>query len=210
MFSATTNRQYCAGGTTTTCHQTSASHYEEPVLQRLLTTAASAVIATLALSSIAQAATTGTITANITAPVLATITVTSGTIACDVTSALSLVAPCTSSAAISGSVRSSRNTVTSLTVTGAPVNNATSTNSIAPSAFAMTCTNASTGTQHGAVTLASASPLSTSAVACASWAANAQGNILSLSDTLAFTLNSFLVPADTYTAANWTVTLTAS
>jgi len=181
------------------------------VLHRFLTTALSAaVIATLALSSAAQAATTGTISANITAPVLATITVSSGTVTCDVTSTLSLVAPCTSSAAITGNVRSSRNTVTSLTVTGAPVNNATSTNSIAPSAFAMTCTNTSTGTQHGALTLASASPLSTSAVACASWAANAQGNILALDDTLAFTLDSFLVPADTYTAANWTVTLTAS
>jgi hypothetical protein len=60
------------------------------------------------------------------------------------------------------------------------------------------------------LTVATASALSTSAVACASWAANAQGNILTLSDALAFTINSFLVPADTYTAANWTVTLTAS
>jgi hypothetical protein len=74
----------------------------------------------------------------------------------------------------------------------------------------MTCTDSSVGTQHGALTTASASALSTSAVPCASWAANTQGNILTLSDTLAFTINSFLVPADTYTAANWTVTLTAS
>jgi len=181
------------------------------LLQRFLTTAASAaVIAALIIPNAAAAATTGTITANITAPVLATITVSSGTVTCDVTSSLSATSPCTSSAAISGSVRSSRNTITSLTVTGAAISNSGATNSVAPSAFAMSCLDASTGTQHGALTVASASALSTSAVACASWAGNAGGNILSLSDTLAFTLNSYLVPADTYTAANWTVTLTAS
>jgi hypothetical protein len=181
------------------------------LFNRFLTTAASAaIIAALIIPNAASAATTGTITANITAPVLATITVSSGTVTCDVTSSLSATSPCTSSAAISGSVRSSRNTVTSLTVTGAAINNSGATASIAPSAFAMTCVDASTGTQHGALTVANASALSTSAVPCASWAANAGGNILSLSDTLAFTLNSFLVPADTYTAANWTVTLTAS
>jgi hypothetical protein len=181
------------------------------MFNRILKTAASAaVLAALILPGAAQAATTGTLTANITAPVLATITVSSGTVTCDVTSTISTTAPCTSSAAIAGSVRSSRNTITSLTVTGAVINNASSTNTIAPSAFAMTCTDSSVGTQHGALTTASASALSTSAVPCASWAANTQGNILTLSDTLAFTINSFLVPADTYTAANWTVTLTAS
>src|SRR5476651_923032 len=176
------------------------------MIKRLLTAAASAaLLAALIIPATAQAATTGTITANITAPVLATITVSSGTVTCDVTSTISTTSPCTSSAAISGSVRSSRNTVTSLTVTGAAISNSGATNTIAPSAFAMTCLDASTGTQHGALTVASASALSLSAVPCASWAANAQGNILSLNDSLAFTLNSFLVPADTYTPANWTV-----
>jgi hypothetical protein len=74
----------------------------------------------------------------------------------------------------------------------------------------MTCTDASTGTVHGALSVASATPLATTAVSCASWASNAAGNVVNLSDTLAFTINSFLVPADTYTATNWTVTLTAS
>lgn len=181
------------------------------MFKRFLTAAtATAIIAAAIIPATAQAATTGTITANITAPVLATITVSSGTVTCDVSGSLSLTSPCTSSAAISGSVRSSRNTVTALTVTGAAINNAGATNSVPASAFAMSCTDASTGTQHGALTLASAAALSTSAVNCASWAANAGGNILSLSDTLAFTINSFLVPADTYTASNWTVTLTAS
>jgi hypothetical protein len=180
-------------------------------MNRFFRTAVGAIVAAVLVAPLAaQAATTGTIAANITAPVLATITVTSGTVTCNVTSTLSTAAPCTSSAAVTGSVRSSRNTVTSLTVTGAAINNSTSTNAIAPSAFAMTCVDASTGTLHGALSVASASALSTSAVSCASWAANAQGNVLSLNDTLAFTLNSFLVPADTYTAANWTVTLTAS
>jgi hypothetical protein len=181
------------------------------MFKRFITAVASAaIIAAIVIPNAAQAATTGTITANITAPVLATITVSSGSVTCDVSATLSLVSPCTSSAAITGSVRSSRNTVTSLTVTGVAISNASSTNSIAPSAFAMSCADASTGTQHGALTVASASALSTSAVNCASWAANAGGNVLSLSDTLSFTLNSFLVPADTYTASNWTVTLTAS
>src|SRR5471030_303084 len=181
------------------------------MFKRFITaTITTAIIAAVIIPATAQAATTGTITANITAPVLATITVSSGTVTCDVSSTLSLVAPCTSSAAITGSVRSSRNTVTSLTVTGAAISNSGATNSIAPSAFAMSCVDSSTGTQHGALTVASASALSLSAVPCASWAANAQGNILSLNDSLAFTLNSFLVPADTYTPANWTVTLTAS
>ncbi len=168
------------------------------------------MLAALFLPCVAQAATTGTITVSLTAPVLATITVSSGTVTCDVTSALSAAAPCSSAASISGGVRSSRNTITSITVTGAAISNASSTNTIAPSAFAMTCSDASVGPQHGALTVASASALSSGAVPCASWAANAQGNILTLNDTLAFTINSFLVPADTYTAANWTVTLTAS
>jgi hypothetical protein len=181
------------------------------MIKRIITGAASiAMAAVLLVPATAQAATTGTVSANITAPVLATITVSSGTVTCNVTSTLSTTAPCTSSAAISGNVRSSRNTVTSLSVTGAAISNSTATFSVAPAAFAMTCADASTGTQHGALTLASATALSTSAVNCASWAANGQGNVLSLSDTLSFTLNSFLVPADTYTPANWTVTLTAS
>jgi hypothetical protein len=74
----------------------------------------------------------------------------------------------------------------------------------------MTCIDSSTGATHGALTVASASALATTAVPCASWAANAQGNVLTLSDALAFTLNASLVPADTYSPANWTVTLTAS
>src|SRR5476649_2852646 len=131
------------------------------MFKRFITTVASAaIIAAIVIPNAAQAATTGTITANITAPVLATITVSSGSVTCDVSATLSLVSPCTS------------------------------------------CADASTGTQHGALTVASASALSTSAVNCASWAANAGGNVLSLSDTLSFTLNSFLVPADTYTASN--------
>ncbi|MGB8266228.1 MAG: hypothetical protein WCE44_07915 [Candidatus Velthaea sp.] len=179
--------------------------------QRFLTVAAAVAIMTAFGFPIgAQAASTGTVTVNITAPVLATITVSNGTISCDTTSVISLLAPCTSSATISGSVRSSRNTATSLTITGVAISNSSSTNSVSPSAFAMTCVDSSTGAQHGALTVASATALSTSTVPCASWAANAQGNILSISETLSFTVNSYLVPADTYTASNWTVTLSAS
>ena len=177
--------------------------------RRLL--AATAVIATnLVLVTPAQAATTGTLSASVVAPVLSTIAVTNGTVTCSVATIVSLAAPCTTGTAVSGSVRSSRNTVTSLTVTGAAINNSGATNNVPASAFAMTCTDSSTGTQHGALTVANAAPLSTSAVSCANWAANPTGNILSLSDALAFTVNAFLVPADTYTATNWTVTLSAS
>jgi hypothetical protein len=158
----------------------------------------------------AFAASTAVVSLTITAPVLATISVSSGTVSCNVSTVVSLTAPCTTSAAITGTVRSTANTITKLTITGAAVNNSTATNSIAPSTFAMTCTDLSTGSVHGTLTLANATPLATSAVSCASWASNGAGNILNIDDTLGFTINSFLVPADTYTAANWTVTLTAS
>ncbi|MGB8266227.1 MAG: hypothetical protein WCE44_07910 [Candidatus Velthaea sp.] len=172
--------------------------------------AAACVLVASALPVSTFASSTGVVSLTISAPVLATITVTSGTVTCNVTSAMSTTAPCTTSASISGYVRSSYNTITKLTVTGAAVNNSAVTYSVPATAFAMTCTDASSGGTHGALTVANATPLSTSAVSCASWAANAAGNVLNLSDNLAFTINSYLVPADTYTATNWTITLTAS
>jgi hypothetical protein len=168
------------------------------------------VFVAAAIPSSALAASTAVISLTIAAPVLATITVTSGTVTCNISTVVSLVAPCTTSASITGDVRSTANTITNLTITGAAVNNSAATNSIAASTFKMTCTDASTGTVHGTLTAANATPLSTSAVSCASWASNASGNVLNIDDTLGFTINSFLVPADTYTAANWTVTLSAS
>jgi hypothetical protein len=122
------------------------------------------------------------------APVLATISVTTGTVTC---AAGNL--PCTSSTSVTGLIRSSRNQVSSIVVSDAAL-----------SPLQMTCADHSTGTMHGALTLAIDAILEPGAdVKCASWGANPMGNVIAVDNTITFT-------SAAASALNFTVSLVVS
>jgi len=106
--------------------------------------------------------------------VLATISVTTGTATC---SADRL--PCTSSTSVTGLIRSSRNQMSRIVVSDANAGSAP---------FAITCSDRSIGTLHGALTLATDAILAPgSDVNCASWAANPAGNVIAVDNLITFT-----------------------
>jgi len=144
------------------------------------------------MSSAANAA---TIAVSLNAPVLATISVTTGTVSC---AAGHL--PCIGSTSVTGLIRSSRNQMSRIVVSAAPA--ATQTSS-----FAMTCADHSTSVLHGALTLADAAIVTTgSDTTCATWAPNPAGNVIALDNVITFTNAGVAAPA----SLDFTVSLVVS
>jgi hypothetical protein len=145
-------------------------------------------------SFVPLAANAGTLAVSLNAPVLATISVTTGTVSC---AAGHL--PCIGSTSVTGLIRSSRNQVSRIVVSG--------TSESAPAAFAMSCADHSISTLHGALTLADVALVTPgSDVTCAAWAANPTGNVIAVDDTITFTNTSSSPDA----ALNFTVSLVVS
>jgi len=146
----------------------------------------------LYLSGHGVALATSAIHVSLNAPVLATISVTTGTVTCEAGHL-----PCTSSTSVTGLIRSSRNQASSIVVSNAIAADG-------PALFAMSCTDRSTGTLHGALTLASDAVLAPGTeVKCASWAANPAGNVIAVDNTITFTGAESALP-------NFTVSLVVS
>jgi hypothetical protein len=141
------------------------------------------------------AASAGTLAVSLNAPVLATISVTTGTVSC---AAGHL--PCIGSTSVTGLIRSSRNQMSRIVVSG--------TSESAPAAaFAMTCADHSISTLHGALTLADVALITPgSDVTCAAWAPNPTGNVIAVDDTITFTNANASLGA----ALNFTVSLVVS
>lgn len=136
----------------------------------------------------------GTLAVSLDAPVLATISVTTGTVSC---AAGHL--PCIGSTSVTGLIRSSRNQVSRIVVSTTP--------SAQPASFAMTCADHSTSSLHGALTVADVAILTPgSEVTCAAWAANPAGNVIAVNDTIIFTNAGSSLDA----ALNFTVSLVVS
>jgi hypothetical protein len=148
----------------------------------------------LVFASASSAPAASTISVSLNAPVLATISVSTGSVSCPSTQS-----SCPG-ATITGLIRSSRNQMSRIVVS------ATSDSPVL-SPFTMTCADHSTGTLHGVLTLAAAAPIAAGAdVSCASWAANAAGNVIAIDDTMTFTNTG--APLDT--TLNYTVSLVVS
>jgi hypothetical protein len=164
----------------------------------------------LLLGAALPASAANTFNVQVTAPTVATITVTStGTITCAPGTAVTGVIACTNSVNATGSIRSSKGGVAALTTAAvAPTIVGTLTNSIPVSAITMTCVDAgSTGT-HGLATFASAAASTTAGTSCASWAGP---NVFTYNVNLNFGIDSANVNADTYTlSSGWTVTASAT
>ena len=158
----------------------------------------------LLLGASLPAAAANTFNVQVTAPTVATVTVTStGTITCAPGTTVSGIVACTNSVNATGSIRSSKGGTASLT-TGAVAIAGTAGNTVPVSAISMTCLdNGSTGT-HGAATFATASASATAGTSCASWLGP---NVFTYNVNLTFGIDSSLVNADTYTlSSGWTVT----
>lgn len=162
----------------------------------------------------AAASSTANVQVAVTASSQATIGVTysAGTnITCNVGTSVSGYVACTNTATLAGAFRSSKTDTggSSVSITGATISG-TGSNSIPPSAFEMTCTGGTTGSPEDPGTpgtLASALALSSSAVNCQSWSGEIIANY---SLVVSLMLDSGQVPADTYTATNFTATATAN
>lgn len=152
------------------------------------------------------AAAANTFAVQVTAPTVATITVTApGSVTCAPGLAVTGIVACTNTVNATGAIRSSAGGTASLTATAvAATIVGTNSNSIPVTAIQMTCAdNGSTGT-HGTATFASASPSTTAGTSCASWAGP---NVFTYNVNLTFGINSAQVNADTYTlSSGWTVT----
>jgi len=146
-------------------------------------------------SLIPLGANAGTLAVSLNAPVLATISVTAGTVSCEAGHL-----PCIGSTSVTGVIRSSRNQISRIVVSG--VSEPTP-----AAAFAMTCADHSISSLHGALTLADVAPvIPGSDVTCATWAANPMGNVIAVDDTITFT-NASPSPG---AALNFTVSLVVS
>lgn len=152
------------------------------------------------------AAAANTFNVQVTAPTVATVTVTApGNVTCAPGNTVSGVVACTNTVNATGAIRSSAGGTASLTATAvAATIVGTAGNSIPVAAILMTCADAgSTGT-HGTATFAAAAASTTAGTSCASWAGP---NVFTYDVNLTFGINSALVNADTYTlSSGWTVT----
>jgi hypothetical protein len=160
----------------------------------------------LLLGAALPAAAANTFNVQVTAPTVATVTVTAPlNVTCNPGTTVSGIVACTNTVTATGSIRSSKGGTSSISasaVAGTIVG--TSTNTIPVSAISMTCTdNGSTGT-HGAATFATAAASTTAGTTCASWAGP---NVFTYNVNLNFGIDSSQVNADTYTlSSGWTVT----
>jgi len=160
----------------------------------------------LILGASLPAAAANTFNVQVTAPTVATITVTApGSVTCAPGNTVSGIVACTNTVNATGQIRSSKAGTATLTATAvAATIVGTSGNSIPVSAIQMTCADAgSTGT-HGSATFASAAASTTAGTSCASWPGP---NVFTYNVNLTFGIDSALVNADTYTlSSGWTVT----
>jgi hypothetical protein len=160
----------------------------------------------LILGASLPAAAANTFNVQVTAPTVATITVSSpGNVTCAPGNAVTGVVACTNTVNATGAIRSSKGGTASLTATAvAATIVGTAGNSLPVSAIQMTCADAgSTGT-HGTATLASADASTTAGTSCASWAGP---NVFTYNVNLTFGIDASQVNADTYTlSSGWTVT----
>jgi hypothetical protein len=160
----------------------------------------------LLLGAALPAAAANTFNVQVTAPTVATVTVTAPlNVICNPGTTVIGIVACTNTVTASGTIRSSKGGTSSITASavGATIVG-TALNSIPVSAISMTCTdNGSTG-NHGAATFASAAASTTAGTSCASWAGP---NVFTYNVNLNFGIDSSLVNADVYTlSSGWTVT----
>jgi hypothetical protein len=160
----------------------------------------------LLLGASLPAAAANTFNVQVTAPTVATITVTApGNVTCAPGNAVTGIVACTNTVNATGTIRSSKGGIASLsTAAVAATIVGTAGNSVPVGAIQMTCAdNGSTGT-HGTATLASAAASTTAGTSCASWAGP---NVFTYNVNLTFGIDSSQVNADTYTlSSGWTVT----
>ena len=163
---------------------------------------------------VASAATgTATVTVAVLASTQATIGVSysgGSNINCAMGTSVAGYVPCSTTATLTGGFRSTKADTggASVSLTGVAIPGSGGA-SIPPSAFQMTCTGSATGATYPGTpgTLASSTPLSTSAVNCQSWTGTL---VATYSLVVALSLDSSQVPADTYTATGFTATATAN
>lgn len=180
-----------------------------------LVAGASALALTLAVIAAPASAATGTatVTVAVTASTQATIGVTysaGSNIVCDVTGVFSSFVACTNTATLAGGFRSTKADTggTSVSVTGAAITGSGG-SSIPPTALEMTCTGTATGATYPGTpgTLASSTPLATTAVNCQSWTGTM---VATYSLVASLKIDAGQVPADTYTNGSFTATATAN
>jgi hypothetical protein len=152
------------------------------------------------------AAATNTFNVQVTAPTVATVTVSAPlNVICNPGTTVVGVVACTNTVNATGTIRSSKGGTSSITASAVSATIVgTALNTIPVSAISMTCVDAgSTGT-HGAATFAAGSASTTAGTSCASWVGP---NVFTYNVNLSFGIDSSLVNADTYTlSSGWTVT----
>ncbi|HEV8020356.1 MAG TPA: hypothetical protein VGP41_03770 [Candidatus Lustribacter sp.] len=164
----------------------------------------------LLLGASLPAAAANTFNVQVTAPTVATITVTSpGNVICAPGNAVTGIVACTNTVNATGAIRSSAAGTASLSTTAvAATIVGTAGNSIPVSAISMTCADNGSSTTHGAATFASAAASTTTGTQCASWAGP---NVFTYNVNLTFGIDASKVNADTYTVSTgWTVLASAT
>jgi hypothetical protein len=164
----------------------------------------------LLLGASLPAAAANTFNVQVTAPTVATITVTSpGNVTCAPGNTVTGIVACTNTVNATGAFRSSKGGTASLTTAAvAATIVGTAGNSVPVSAISMTCADNGSTANHGAATFASAAASTTAGTSCASWAGP---NVFTYNVNLTFGIDSSQVNADTYTlSSGWTVTASAT
>jgi hypothetical protein len=160
----------------------------------------------LLLGATLPAAAANTFNVQVTAPTVATVTVTSpGNVTCAPGNSITGIVACTNTVNATGSIRSSKGGTAALTASAvAATIVGTAGNSIPVSAISMNCVDAGSSGTHGTATFASAAASTIAGTSCASWAGP---NVFTYNVNLTFGIDSSQVNADTYTlSSGWTVT----
>ena len=164
----------------------------------------------LLLGTALPAAAANTFNVQVTAPTVATVTVTSpGNVTCAPGTTLTGIVACTNVVNATGSFRSSKGGTAAITTSAVAGTIAgTAGNSIPVSAITMTCVDAGSSAGHGTPTFAAAAASTTAGTSCASWTGP---NIFTYNVNLTFGIDAAQVNADTYTlSSGWTVTASAT
>ena len=158
----------------------------------------------LLLGATLPAAAANTFNVLVTAPTVASVTVTSpGSVTCAPGTAVTGILACTNTVNATGTIRSTKGGTAALTTSAIAITG-TLLNTVPVGAISMTCVDAgSTGT-HGAATFASAAASATAGTSCASWAGP---NVFTYNVNMTFGIDASQVNADVYTlSSGWTVT----
>lgn len=163
----------------------------------------------LLLGASLPAAAANTFNVQVTAPTVATITVTApGNVTCAPGTTVTGIVACTNTVNATGSFRSSKAGTASLTTAAVAATITGLTSTIPVSAISMTCADNGSTANHGAATFASAAASTLAGTSCASWAGP---NVFTYNVNLTFGIDSSQVNADTYTlSSGWTVTASAT